>query len=302
MNPNQPDPVGSTPNPELPKGFPTEPRPVSRPSTLAGVRSPGVTTPAPVSPEPKLDRPDTLASYKLPSLPEPEYEKPRRRRGGGMGCFRWLFNCRCIGCFLMFTIAFIVAGTAYVVINRPPAIWTPVKEWFNVSLAKQEYDERTYESVSARLNSELANFASGTNTLRISEQDLYAVLKERLKEMALNDLNVELRPGIVKLYWNIETDDSLPLWMVMESTPDNSGRLVISKMGMERLGVPDFLNDSLMNIMLSGIKLLQGADQNADLVRIAFPFKENIEIKSVEVNLDELVLHLDVKTGLEDFF
>lgn len=303
MNPDTSNTPDSVPNPNLPKGFPTEPT-----STLAGPRPGSNSSPTAarmpntnLPPQSTTVRPEPTPYRGLPELPPDDYERPRRRRGG-MGCARFIFNCRCIGCALMLLILALIAGSVYVVIYRPPAVWTPVKEWLNVSLVKQEYDPRSYESVSARLNDELASFASGTNSLRISEQDLYTVLNERLGEMGLRDLNVELTPGIVKLYWNIETDNSLPLWMVMESTPDDAGHLVISKLGTERVAAPDFLNDGLMNLVLSGIKLLQGADQNADLVRIAFPFKENIEVKSVQVNLDELVLELNVKTGLEDFF
>lgn len=303
MNPDQPNTPSSVPNPNLPKGFPTDPQPGS---TLAGPRDVSGNGGAGVSAVNNPVRENPAPSpYRaaLPELPEPDYASIKRKRsGGGIGCFRWLFNCRCIGCFLMLAIFTIVAGSAYVVINRPPAIWTPVKQWFNVSLVKQEYDARTYESVSNRLNEELSSFSSGTNLLRITEQDLYTVLNERLKGMGLQDLNVELTPNLLKMYWNIETDDSLPLWMVMESTPNNDGRLVISKLGTERIGAPEFTNDALMNLVLSGIKLLQGADHNADLIRIAFPFKENVEVKSVQINRDELVLELNVKTGLEDFF
>ncbi|MBL8015365.1 MAG: hypothetical protein JNK26_04220 [Candidatus Doudnabacteria bacterium] len=227
-----------------------------------------------------------------------------RRRGLGCttGCLRALLSCRCLILSILGLLVVAVILLILIFTQKPPFIYTPLKEWLNAGLqATTVRPSNTFEDIFDQAQ----NFKVGDNKLVITESQLQGWVADRLSSTNLKKVNVTLEEGLMKLYWDIESDNAVggPLWLVVEVATDNTSQPVISKIGSERVGLPSFLNQLVQQLIVSVANLSGSNSEGAGgIVGALFPLPSTVSIKKIEIFDDKIELTVNLKSGLEQVF
>jgi hypothetical protein len=214
----------------------------------------------------------------------------------GIGC-----NCRAIGCTLSLAIILLLAGAIYVLIARPPEVLNPLKVWLNDSLIPEANPVVSREAVMAELNQQVAQFQIGENNLTLREGQFKTLLAGAFSDILPESSVVSLEPDLVKIFWDTTGGDTIPLWLLMEFRVDNSQKLYLDKIGTQRVPIPTVLNGAFTAAFLS-VWRIGKQEAASDLMNLVLPLPENITIKEITVFRDQMLLNLDVRTGLENVF
>lgn len=238
---------------------------------------------------------------RMPRRYEDEFEDKPQKPGLIVGCAKMLLSCRCLffGCFLFFVL--IIIAIVLIFTQRPPFIYNPLVDWLNADLQAQSQSEQTLDQVGAQLKAQLTRMQVGENTLTITEPQLQAVLRDKLAENQLKDLNVELKDGILKMYWNISAEQQKKLWGVVELGVDASGKPVVYKLGTERVPLPPFMHNFAQSL-LGSVLNLSGQEDKAGLFGIFLQLPANVNLKSVQIFDDRVEMVLNIDTGLDNIF
>lgn len=281
------------PNPVNSELVSDEPETDSAPMTRPRRSPPPISRPLAASMDDMHDR--------MPRRYEDEFEDKARRPGCAVGCAKMLLSCRCLffGCFL-FLLLIIVAGIL-IFTQRPPFIYNPMVDWLNAGLEPQPQSELTLNEVTTELQGQLAKMQVGDNKLIITEPQLQAVLRDKLVENQLKELNVELKENVLKMYWNISAEEQKKLWAVLELGVDSEGKPVVYKLGTERIPLPTFTYNLLQGV-LGSVLNLSGQDEKAGLFGVFLNLPDNVSLKSVQIFDDRVEMVLNITTGLDNIF
>ncbi len=221
--------------------------------------------------------------------------EPQKKRPG---CLRYLFNCRCLGMSFLVALILGIVFFVWLITQKPPAIYTPLKEWLNAGLVQPEYAEQMdREEAIQLLEAELEDFEVGENVLIISEQQLFALLNTPDASNALTGAFVDLRPGRVRFFRNAEEGSDIPLWLILELIIAENGTGAVGYIGTERIPLPQFVTQALQSLLLSAFNISGGG--SLDLVGLFLPLPDNVQVTSVQVTENDLLIKVDVSTGLE---
>jgi hypothetical protein len=249
---------------------------------------------------PKLFRtqsnPENLQRYHRFDNDDYGWEPDRRR-----GCLTRFLTCRCMGCGCLIFLLLFTLFAIFVLWQRPPFIWNPVKTWLNGDLAPVSSGEVTASSAYANLNSQVSSFGVGLNKITITEKQLQAILRDKLISSNLNDLNVDMEPSALRVYWNVDSKEA-PLWMVVELNTEDKTRIKFNKIGTERLPLPPFLNNLATELVASVLKFGANKAAEGNLLDVVFTAPANVEIQDIKLEHDQLILTVNVKNGLEHVF
>ncbi len=182
---------------------------------------------------------------------EDDYDRPRRKKRRGI--LRFLFNCRCMGCGCALLIVGLVAMVAFVLISRPPQIINPVKDWLNSGLESVEHDGTSLEGASIELSRQVQDFKVGENELVVTESQLRPIVNERLAQLQVVDINVDIEDGELKLFWDATPYEDATLWVVLKFQPNANENPELTYIGTERLPVPGLLNEAATRIVLTAL-------------------------------------------------
>src|SRR5690606_17605730 len=150
------------------------------------------------------------------------------------------------------------------------------------------------------VSEQLEGFSIGSNELRISESQLKVLLDDRLPDLTSGELYVDVAAEQIKFYWDVTPGDEQPLWAVVNMKVDDQGQLYMAEVGTERVKIPQFLTNLLSGAVLSLGNVTGNSLDGTGLIKQVLPFADNVVVESVELNRDELVILLDIRTGLED--
>lgn len=234
-----------------------------------------------------------------PDYQEFERRRQRRRRDAedlrGPGC-----GCRVIGFVLSLILVGIIVGIIYLLINRPPQIVNPIKDWLNQDLAAITYSDSDQETALFNLNSQISQFGTGQNVLVLSQLDLNVLLNRDAERASLN---AALTDNQLKLYVDSDPEGEKPLWLVakFEVDPENPEDLRLAGVGTERVTTPQFFNDAILDIILSTSNFVTDTEANS-ILDFAINLPSNVKIQSVDIKDQQVLITLEVTTGLENLF
>jgi hypothetical protein len=214
-------------------------------------------------------------------------ERDRRRRGG--------LGCRSIILILVLLTLAICCGTIYIFVSKPTGVWDSVVNFLNADLVLPEYDNTTYESAATEIEQQVQSV--GANEVVITEDQLTALARGNLEQ--LNEILVDVQEGKLRLIWPVDkTLPENPLYALIDIDLDDLNNPKISKLGTERLGLPQFLNDAISNAALSALNFGNNEeDPNALIKTIVFE-NEEVQIESIDFEKDEIVIQLNVAVDL----
>lgn len=237
----------------------------------------------------------------LPTLPpqseryqEPEKVVLKKRRG--IGCFRFLFNCRCLGCSGCLLIILLIAGFIFLIANKPTGIWGTFVNFMNAEIVEPQYEVVPEEQAIISINDQVTNV--GENEVVITEQLLGSIVKGRFPQF--KDMKVDIEQDIVKLVWKMdETVPETPLYGVIDITQNQQNKnLEITKVGTGRVGTPQFLNDAITGTITSFLnKLVPGQESNQILYNILSP-EGGVTLSDVKIEKDQIKLKIAVSAKL----
>jgi hypothetical protein len=75
------------------------------------------------------------------------------------------------------------------------------------------------------------------------------------------------------------------------------GDLKIQRIGTGRFSLPDSLNDFITKSVLSITEISNNSEQKG-LLNLILPFEEGLEIKSIDINEDQLVILVSLEASL----
>lgn len=238
---------------------------------------------------------------KMPRKYEDEFDDRPRRPSVIVGCAKMLLNCRCLFFGFFLAILLIIVGLILVFTQRPPFIYNPLVDWLNSGLEAQPQSTLTIAEVGDALQAQLKAMKVGENKLTITEPQLQAVLRDKLAENQLKDLNVQLEKDLLKMYWNISAEEQKKLWGVLELGVDAGGKPVVKKLGTERIPLPEFMYNLVQGLMGSVLNIT-GQEDKAGLFGVFLNLPDNVTLKSVQIFDDKVELMLNITTGLDNIF
>jgi hypothetical protein len=242
-----------------------------------------------------LARTRTQPEYQ-PEMRQVRYQPERRSR---IGCLP--NTCRGCGCLMMGLAIIAIMTVGYVLIARPPGVWEPLKQWLNADLQAPTTEEPSLEAVYSKLQDQVKTFQIGENKLHITAAELQVLISTQLGNLFPGKVFVNVSTAHARLFWNVDTKESIPLWAVAEFRPDQQQKLVLTKLGTPRIGIPSFLNQPATNLLLSGLEFGRQREFK-DLVHVILDLPENVEVKGVVLKDNELEIILNVSTGLDNIF
>lgn len=244
--------------------------------------------------------PNSNFDRSLPPLPtqnqryvEPEKIVVKKR---GMGCFRFIFNCRFITCSGCLIFILLIAGFIFLVANKPAGVWSTFVTFMNNGISQPQYEVITEDQAIKNINDQVVNV--GENEVIISEKDLGAIVKDRFPQF--KDMKVDIEADVVKLIWIMdETDTQSKLYGVMEIVQNPEDKeLEIAKAGTERIGTPQFLNEAITGTITSVLnKLVPGQETNQILYNILSP-EGGVTLSDVKIEKDQIKLKITVSAKL----
>lgn len=225
-----------------------------------------------------------------------EEEKPRekivyRDREGGMpGCVKGC-GCRSLSCGGCLLAILVIVGFFYVLINKPPIVWKEVINYLNNSVAIPKFNGMTSQNAKDQINSSAE--ASGFKTVTIDENELTAIVRDNFKQ--LDNATVDLEPDTLRIYWNLDkTIQDNPLIGVMEIKMDKDGKLNLTKVGTERVALPDFMNQLVSNLVPSVLSISSSDKDKTQVIYNLLSSNQNFKIKGVKLEKDKLNLEISI--------
>ncbi|MEP7103942.1 MAG: hypothetical protein ABI721_04520 [Candidatus Dojkabacteria bacterium] len=223
--------------------------------------------------------------------------EPRRRESDDRpGCITAGCGCRAFGCGIFIVIVLFIIGAVFIVVNKPSGIWDSVVTFLNAGVAIPEYNGTTSDSAKNKINDQITKV--GENQITMDQDSFTAIVRERLPD--LKNPVVEIKPDMIKVYWELDqTVPSNPLYGEIEIKLENQ-KLAISKVGVERIGTPAFLNDFVSNTALSllGNKSSAQKDSPYSLLYNFLSPDQNITIKNVSLEKGQAIITIDIKANL----
>jgi hypothetical protein len=231
--------------------------------------------------------------------PAPSKEQQPKKQG--KGCLGFIFNCRTLGCGFFLVLIGLIALVSYVIIVRPPQLWIPVKEFLNAGLEVNPHNGTTLETATTELKLQIKEFQVGENKLEITEAQLKPLVNHRLKALNVGEIHTNIDQGQLKLYWNIDRGEPIPLWFVMQIAASKEQIPYIEWVGTQLVPAPQVLNTAVTRIALTALNVT-GISSGSDLMTVILPLPENVKVKRVEFEQDKMNVILDVSTGLDSIF
>ncbi len=218
-----------------------------------------------------------------------DYDDDRGRvRGSGLGC-------RSIACGGCIVVLLIIIGIVFIAVNKPAGIWNTVVDFLNADAQVPEYKGTTSDQAKSQINDQITKV--GENKVTIDEDAFTAIIRERVPD--LKNPTFDIEPGIIRLYWDLDNtikDD--PLHGVVEIKSQDKN-LVITKVGVNRVGTPTFLNDFVSKTIISLFNQT-GSKKDGDyslLYNFLSP-DQNITITDMSVEKDKVIITLNINANL----
>lgn len=217
------------------------------------------------------------------SMPEQKKEKRTRRKVTSL-------FLRILGCWVPILLLFLFIAF---LISKPPIIWNGVADFINNDVSVDPISPLTEEEALQQINSQLKTV--GENTIRINETQLTALLSPRLTQ--LKNLVVDLEDGTIKLIWTLDDNSNgKDIYGIIELVY-KEGELKIQRIGTGRIYLPESLNETITSSILS-ITQMSNNSTTSNLMQIVLPFESGLEIKSLDINKDEIVIVSSIDASL----
>ncbi len=209
---------------------------------------------------------------------------------GKIGC-----GCRTISCGGCILIIALIIAIIYIVINKPPAVWSGVVDFLNDSIVMPTHNGKTSESSKAELNEQIKTV--GDVDIIVTESQLTALGREKLT--GFKDLVIDVKPEVLSIYWKMdETVQNKPLIGIIEMRLDSNNKIYISKIGTNKIGSPEFLNDALTTTAYSILNFGNNTPENKYGFLLNLIPATNTTFKSISFEEAKVVIKANVKVDL----
>lgn len=218
-------------------------------------------------------------------------KEPEKRNGcATLGC-----GCRTIACGGCLLIIALIVAIVYVVAAKPPALWGIVVNFLNDDIHVPAYVPQPLDATQSQINSQIQTV--GDTTITITQDQLTTLARNNIKN--LQDIVVEIKPEAMRLYWKIDkTIPDNPLYGVIEVKVGTDGKLEISKIGTGRIGIPDFLNQTISGVVNSFLNIGgTGGNQSNGFLGGIIP-SNSLNIKSVVLKDGVMQINASIKVDL----
>jgi hypothetical protein len=218
-------------------------------------------------------------------------DKPRGcMEGAGCGC-----GCRSISCGCMFFVLLLIVGIGYLLINKPPFIWSEVVSYMNNGVKAPEYKTQDLANLQQSINSQINTI--GEVYLTLTQDQLTTLVRDRATQ--LKDVTIEVTDTRLRIYWQLENSlPAKPLYGIIDINEKQNGTLEITRIGTGRVALPDFINKSATNGIYSLLNVQ--ANQNTTPLSILNSLfnSPNINVKSVVLEQGIVKITADIKVDL----
>lgn len=238
----------------------------------------------------------------VPQAPPKEIIKERvvvqyrdRERGClpnvGCGC-----GCRTISCSFFLIIFLIIAGIAYVVINKPPFIWGEVVTILNDGVKAPKYEPQDLDTLQSSINSQISSI--GEVEILLTQDQVTTLIRDNATQ--LKDITVEVSKDKLTLYWYLDqTLPSKPLYGIVDISGKNDDTLQITRIGTGKVALPDFINQTATNGIYSLLNIsTDNPEQNPLSILTSLFNSQNINVKSVELEEGIVKITADINVNL----
>jgi len=208
----------------------------------------------------------------------------------GGGCSFRLITCSGCSIFLILILVIVI-----LLLTRP--VW--LNSWLNAGLQEVPFDGTTVEGTYSRLGLQVSDFEIGDNNLVITENQVRAIIAETVGYADPSVLNVDIEQGVMNVFTDIDPGNQVPLYLDV-TLGVNDDQLVVRSVGTGRIGVPEFVNEAVMKMLFAIIGVAGEEDQ--DLISTFLSTPENVNVTSVQLSKDKMIISMYVSTGLEDIF
>jgi len=218
-------------------------------------------------------------------------DKDRGCSNIGCGC-----GCRTLGCGCFIFIALIIAGLAYILINKPPFIWSEVVSFMNDGVEAPKYKQQDLSTLQDSINSQISNI--GEVKIDLTQDQVTTLIRDKAPQ--LKDLTVEVITNQFTIYWYLDnTLPAKPMYGIVNINSKDDGTLEISRIGTGKVALPDFINKTATNGIYSLLNINTNDSNQTPLSILTSLFNsKNISVKSVELKQGIIEITADINVNL----
>lgn len=207
----------------------------------------------------------------------------------GCGC-----GCRTITCGGCLFFLLIIIGFIYIVINKPPVIWSEVVSFLNAEQSAPAYKPQDLDSLQDSINNQINEV--GEVTIELTQDQLTTLIRD--KSSQLNELTIDIEKDKLYLYFYLDkTLPAKPLYGIVEISEDNNN-LAITRIGTGKVALPEIFNKTATNTIYSLLNIDTTNEQNPTSILSGIFNSESLDIKKVEFIDDAVKITADIKVNV----
>lgn len=226
--------------------------------------------------------------------PTPIQEKVKETvvyKDKGPSILQRLKRCSCLGCF---GIIVVIIFFLFTIIARPAFSWNPLKQFLNGEFVPNQVEEYTAEQTNGYINTQVND--EGTSFVVVNEAQATSLFRDKFGKIG----QIEFEPGTMRIVMDMDSGSSVPLWFVVEFREDSEGKLVITKTGFGRLGLPQVVNQLATSLITNVLRaasgnLLGDSPENLLSVLVKGASTQNIEVNKLRFDQDQVTLNFEKK-------
>lgn len=251
-----------------------------------------------LSSKPKKNSKQFLNDPIIQENPEPKVKErvvvEYRDRPSGclpqVGC-----GCRTLSCSFFLILISIIVITIYVMINKPPFVWSEVVNYLNNGIQAPEYTQQDLNTIQDSINSQIASI--GEVSLTLTQDQITTLLRSNVEQ--LSSVTTRVTNEQLRIYWVLDqTLPAKPLYGVIDIAETSDGSLTIQRIGTGRIAFPDFVNQYISNFVFTLFDNQTTQGLSAESIISSLFNSQNIDIKSIQLEDGFVKITADIKLDL----
>lgn len=206
----------------------------------------------------------------------------KSKKGAGCGCR----SITCGGCLL---ILFACGLITYLLIFQPAQIWPNLVNFLNDGSTIPSYTTQSSDTTKFEINEQVTNI--GENSIVITEPQITSFIQDRFQ---MNQgMRIDIEIGSLTLFFPLYNSNLKEPLFIKLAFREIDEKLKLDEIGTPRFNLPKQLNEEIIKLIFKTLNLEYSDDLKAVFLKNFIPEIQDVEIKNIEFEQDELILQIN---------
>lgn len=209
-----------------------------------------------------------------------------RRRGRRLARLRRILTL--FGCLPIFFCCF---GVIFIFATKTDPFWSWTVGFLNNDVEIDAVNEDiSYEIAQSSFEDQINSI--GENQIVLNNSELTALANHNLSE--LPGLIVNSENDVLKLFWEVESTGSEPLYGRIDIRIDENEEPYISYVGLNNIGLPSSFTESVVNSLLPVLQFRYGGRNPQELLSFLLTGNEKNELSNIAFSENEVSFEITI--------